>query len=82
LKSLMFYRAKGTYDLGEYRRWVRPRLASPWDRAKAWAVACFPGPLANLVGLVYCSSEYRDSNIHYLDMKASRFYFRNWLRKA
>jgi glycosyltransferase involved in cell wall biosynthesis len=82
LKSLMFYRAKGTYDLAEYRRWIRPRLASPWDRAKAWAVACFPGPLANLVGLVYCSFEYRDSNIHYLDMKASRFYFRNWLRKA
>jgi len=82
VKSLMFYRAKGTYDLNDYRRWIKPRLASHWDRAKACAVACFPGPLANLIGLIYCSFEYHDSAIHYLDMKASRFFVRNWFRKA
>lgn len=82
LKSLMFYRAKGTYDLGDYRRWIKPRLVSRWDKAKAWVVACFPGPLANLIGLIYCSFDYRDSNIHYLDMKASRFFIRNWFKKA
>ncbi|HKT30905.1 MAG TPA: glycosyltransferase family 2 protein [Gammaproteobacteria bacterium] len=81
LKSLMFYRAKGTYDAGEYRRWVRPRLKSWRDKLKAVSVAYFPGPLANLIGLIYCSFDYRDSNIHYLDMKASRFYIRNWFKK-
>ncbi|WP_140652334.1 glycosyltransferase family 2 protein [Rhodanobacter glycinis] len=82
IKSLMFYRAKGTYDLGDYQRWVKPRLASRWDRSKAYAVACFPGPLANLIGLIYCSFKYHDSTIHYLDMKASRFFIRNWFRQA
>ena len=82
LKSLVFYRAKGTYDIGDYRRWVAPRLHSAMDRAKALAVACMPGVLANLLGLVYCSFKYRDSNLHLLDMKASRFFYRNWLRKA
>jgi glycosyltransferase involved in cell wall biosynthesis len=82
LRSLFFYRAKGTYDLGDYRRWIAPRLTSRWDKARAWAVACFPGPLANLVGLVYCSFPYPESNIHYLDMKASRFFIRNWFRRA
>lgn len=81
LKSLMFYRAKGTYDPGEYRRWVRPRLESRWNKLKAMFVAYFPGTLANLIGLIYCSFNYRDSNIHYRDMKASRFYIRNWFRK-
>lgn len=81
LKSLIFYRAKGTYDLSDYREWVRPRLASQWDKAKALIVACFPGAIANLIGIVYCSFEYRDSNIHLLDMKASRFYYRNWFKK-
>jgi len=38
-------------------------------------------PIANLVGLIYCSFEYRDSNIHLLDMKASRYYYRNWFAK-
>lgn len=80
-KSLLFYRAKGTYGLSDYRRWVGPRLVSRWDKAKAWALACFPGAVANLIGLVYCRLEYRDSNIHLLDMQASRFYFRNWFKK-
>lgn len=78
VKSLFFYRAKGTYGIDDYRRWVRPRLTSAWGRFKAWSLARFPGVLANLIGLAYCSFDYRDSNIHFLDMKASRFYFRNW----
>jgi glycosyltransferase involved in cell wall biosynthesis len=81
VKSLVFFRAKGTYDLSDYRTWIRPRVHSAWDKAKAIAVACIPGPLANLIGLIYCSFEYRDSNIHLLDMKASRFYYKNWLAK-
>jgi hypothetical protein len=77
-KSLLFYRAKGTYGVEDYHRWVKPRSDNGWQRLKGWCIAVFPGPLANLAGLIYCSFEYRDSNIHYLDMKASRFYFRNW----
>ena len=82
LKSLMFYRAKGTYDLDNYTRLLRPRLASSSGRAKALFVACFPGWIANLIGLIYCSFGYHDSRIHYLDMKASRFFFLNWFKKS
>jgi abequosyltransferase len=82
LKSLVFYRAKGTYSLIEYRRWVLPELHSVLDRLRALSVALTPGLLANAVGLVYCSFGYRDSNIHFLDMKASRFYLPNLLRNA
>jgi glycosyltransferase involved in cell wall biosynthesis len=81
-KSLFFYRAKGTYDLGDYRRWVRPRVHKLRDRARAFAIACFPGALANFVGLLYCRLPYRDSNVHLLDMKASRYFYRNWCKKA
>ncbi|EIL97156.1 MULTISPECIES: glycosyltransferase family 2 protein [Rhodanobacter] len=81
-KSLFFYRAKGTYDLGDYWRWVRPRVHKLRDRARAFAIACFPGPLANIAGLLYCRLPYRDSNVHLLDMKASRFFYRNWFKKA
>ena len=81
LKSLFFYRAKGTYGLTDYRRWVRPRIHALRDRARAYAVACFPGPIANIFGLMYCRLPYRDSNVHLLDMKASRFFYRNWFKK-
>lgn len=81
LKSLFFYRAKGTYGLGEYRRLVRPRVHGVLDRARAFTVACFPGSLANLAGLAFCHLPYRDANIHLLDMKASRFFYRNWFKR-
>lgn len=80
VKSLLFYRAKGTYSMTEYRRWVQPRLKSRWDTAKALTVALLPGALANLIGLIYCSLPYRDSNIHLLDMKLSRFHITNLLK--
>jgi len=76
VKSLMFYRAKGTYSWTEYRRWVGPRLTRVFDKAKAIGIALFPGVIANAIGLVYCSLDYRDSNIHLLDMKISRFHWR------
>lgn len=78
LKSLFFYRAKGTYGPVDYQKWVAPRLTTNKSRAVALLVAYFPGPLANLIGLAYCKQKYRDARIHFLDMKASRFYFRNW----
>ncbi|MGY3265907.1 glycosyltransferase family 2 protein [Lysobacter sp. HA35] len=81
IKSLLFYRAKGTYDIEEYRRWIKPRAHSSVDRAKALLVACVPGMVANLVGLIYCRLPYRDANIHLLDMKASRFFYRNRMGK-
>jgi glycosyltransferase involved in cell wall biosynthesis len=78
IKSLFFYRAKGTYGPVEYQNWVAPRLTSKKSRAIALFVAYFPGPLANLIGLAYCKQSYRDAEVHFLDMKASRFYYRNW----
>ncbi|WP_372716824.1 glycosyltransferase family 2 protein [Immundisolibacter sp.] len=80
IKSLFFYRAKGTYGIMDYSRWLRPRLTSRWDRCKILSIAIFPGALANLFGLIYCRRNYRDSNIHLLDMRSSRFYFKNWFR--
>lgn len=81
IKSLLFYRAKGTYGIEDYRRWVRPRASNGLDRAKAWGIARFPGWLANIIGLVVCSMPYRDSNVHLLDMKVSRFYVANWFKR-
>lgn len=81
VKSLLFYRAKGTYSLTEYRRWIAPQPMSRWDRTKALGVAMLPGVIANVLGLLYCSLPYRDSRIHLLDMKASRFYLTNLGKK-
>lgn len=81
-KSLFFYRAKGTYGLDQYRQWVRPRVQTLRDRGRGYAIACFPGVLANLIGMLYCRLPYRDANVHLLDMKASRFFYRHWFKNA
>jgi hypothetical protein len=81
-KHLLAFRAKGSYGLNEYRRWIKPLPASRWDRFKAVAVACVPGVVANLVGILYCALAKRDVALHLHDLKASRFYFANWFRTA
>lgn len=76
LKSLLFYRAKGTYDMDDYRRWIEPSTTSFRDKALAVGIARLPGIVANTIGLIFCGLfKYRDSNVHFLDMKMSRFYF-------
>jgi abequosyltransferase len=80
IKSLFFYRAKGTYGLNDYQKWIKPRTKVGWVQLQALCLAVFPGPIANVLGLLYCSLPYRDSNIHFLDMKASRFFIPTWLR--
>jgi hypothetical protein len=75
LKSLLFYRAKGTYDIGDYHRWIQPRITSWKNKVIPVGIAYLPGVLANVIGLAFCGLlKYRDSNIHFLDMKISRFY--------
>lgn len=77
IKSLFFYRAKGTYGPTEYKQWLIPRLSSKRNRAVALFIAYFPGIVANLAGLLYCMGNYRDARVHFLDMKVSRFYYKN-----
>lgn len=81
-RHLLAFRAKGSFGLREYRRWISPLQPSIWDRIKAIAVACIPGVLANLAGLLYCALARRNVATHLHDLKASRFYFGNWLRKS
>jgi abequosyltransferase len=74
LKTLALYRAKGTYSLVEYRRWIRPRQASVTAGLPAALVAVLPGALANALGLLYYLVGGRQHGMGMLDMKKSRFY--------
>jgi abequosyltransferase len=77
LKALLLYRAKGTYSLAEYRRWIRPELRSAWQGAHAVLVAALPGTLANALGVLYYRLARGERGMGMLDMKKSRFYLRN-----
>jgi abequosyltransferase len=74
LKTLALYRAKGTYSLVEYRRWIRPRVDSVKAGLPAALVAVLPGTLANALGLLYYLIAGRQRSMGMLDMKKSRFY--------
>jgi abequosyltransferase len=77
-RTLLYYRAKGTYSLIEYRKWLEPRLTSTRERIFARAIAVFPGFVANLLALLYCLRPHRNSQMMRIDMQKSRFYFANW----
>ena len=61
-KTLLHFRAKGTYTKREYVEWLKPRLGSHWDRIVIKASAHFPGRAANLLLYIYYSIMRRRSS--------------------
>jgi glycosyltransferase involved in cell wall biosynthesis len=78
LRTLLYYRAKGTYSAHEYRKWLRPKVASSRERLGARAVALVPGFVANLIALLYTFRPGQRSKMARLDVMKSRYYFGNW----
>ncbi len=78
LKTLLYYRAKGTYSIAEYRRWSANMGFSAPKRALARCIALFPGAIANLLGLLYYSLFSKGTRMPIVDMRKSRFYPGNW----
>jgi len=80
-RTLMLYRAKGTYSWIEYCRWIRPRLRFFFARWPAAFVAVLPGALANSLGLFYYRLKGAQRTMGMLDMRNSRFYPKNLRRR-
>ena len=80
---LLIHRAKGAYSKSSYREWLEPRLSSFWTRAASKAVAYFPGPIANFLGVVYYSvfSRHSGRSLVLVDMVNSPFYCWGWLKR-
>lgn len=83
MKLLMLHRAKGTFTIKEYLKWLEPRLDSSWTRAVAKAIAQFPGRVANFLGIVYFHARrwQPDRMLVILDLKNSPFYFWKWPKR-
>lgn len=51
-RKMLGFRANGSYDLGQYRRFFRDRPVGVW-RIGLLALAILPGKLANLIAMVF-----------------------------
>lgn len=80
LKRLFFFRAKGTYTLDDWKKWIAPRAGSKRLQAASLAVAALPGPVANAAALGYLTLVDRDRGRWLHDTRASRFHYRNLLK--
>ncbi len=79
-RRLLFFRAKGTYAMCDYRRWIAPRAGSHWCGLVARAIAFVPGAMANFIALFYFLVFDRKQGMAIADTRTSRFYYRNWIR--
>ncbi len=84
MKLLLLCRAKGSFTIKEYFKWLEPRLDSSWSRAVAKAIAQFPGRVANFLGIVYFRVPRRqpDWMLQVLDLENSPFYFWKWRKRG
>jgi hypothetical protein len=78
LKTLLFYRAKGTYTVVEYRKWIEPRLTLWRERVGIRGVTLIPGFVANLLAIAYSFVAKGNTKMMRIDLKLSRYFFGNW----
>lgn len=82
LTALMIYKARGAYSLKEFRILLTPHMRSHIKRFLAIAIAQFPGFLLNLGLIMYFSifrNFYSNSSMRIVDLKNSRFYYKNYM---
>jgi abequosyltransferase len=77
LRTLLLARAKGTFTIKEYHKWLEPRLDSSWARVVTKAIAQIPGRVANFLGIIYYSTfRWQPDRISRIfDLENSPFYF-------
>jgi abequosyltransferase len=75
-RTLLLFRAKGSYTTKEYAEFLKPRLTSRRARAVCTACAHFPGRVANLMSVLYKLIFGRSSHLlDLIDLANSQFCF-------
>jgi glycosyltransferase involved in cell wall biosynthesis len=75
-KSLLLFRAKGSYTNREYVDLLQPRLTARWERAVSKVCAHFPGRVANFVCFIHKLTFRRSSYLlDLIDLANSPFCF-------
>jgi glycosyltransferase involved in cell wall biosynthesis len=81
LSTLFMFRAKGTYSLATYRKYISPCVDRGLDRVGPMAIACLPGVLTNTIALFYSVTVRRDPPKILFELQNSRYYFPAWLSR-
>lgn len=84
IEELLMLRGCGCYSLGDYRRWIRPRLRSVGGGVIPIFVAMLPGAIVNALLFAYYTMTGRQylgvwqADVVLQSLRNSRFHFRNW----
>lgn len=81
LKMIALLRAQGAFGREEYRKWIRPNDHSRLFRTLMFLIALFPGPLLNLLAMIYFQGFSHTSGIAIYDLHKSRYYYLNFLKE-
>lgn len=79
-RELLVYRAKGSYSMKEYKKFLKPRLSNPIERFVARVIAQVPGFFLNFGLYVYFSiSHYSNPETRLVDLEASVYYHKRYI---
>jgi abequosyltransferase len=81
LRNLLLLRAKGSYALPQYKTWLQPRMGGTFRGTMAMMITLIPGALLNCAALIYGRLTGKGQHTGSIDLKASRYYFRNWIAR-
>lgn len=79
---LLFIRAEGNFGADEYRKFIRPKLSSSFERAKIRTVTLIPGPIVNILARIYYSFRASKNQYALFVLKSSRFNLFNTAKRS
>jgi len=77
MKELITLRAKGCYSFSEYKKWLAPRLPTGIKKVATMSISLLPGALLNPICYMYFTIIYKNAGTLHMDLRNSRFYYRN-----
>lgn len=79
---LLWLRAEGNYSAQEYARFIRPRIASVYERMRLKSAALLPGRLLNALALIYCNVRFPDKPVLFFNLRSSPHYWLGPVRRG
>jgi abequosyltransferase len=84
IKTLLIFRARSTYSVSDYNKYISPYSSYSLFKFSAWLIARFPGALLNLAFIVYFfifSSFHRISGLFLVDLEISNFHYKKYFQR-
>lgn len=82
LTKLSSLRAEGNFGIEEYREFIEPKITTQYKKFAIRVVTLLPINILNFLAIMYCHFKGPQANLTLYNLKNSKYYYVNFLKKS